>query len=139
MSLLPVVDSLPVSWNPEQSLITGVTDTGDNLLQVTSYCWCKDTDDKHNVANISANFLNNLKWPQPTGYPGDRGELIHEKKSEVEHFALQRQFRLYIPFLRTARPQLQFLHSCVCERFICSQDGSTYFLQQNRQTDSGNI
>jgi hypothetical protein len=31
--------------------------------------------------------------------------------------ALQRQFRLYIPFLGIARPQPQFLHSCVCERF----------------------
>ena len=30
---------------------------------------------------------------------------------------LQRQFRLYIPFLGIARPQPQFLHSCVCERF----------------------
>jgi hypothetical protein len=30
-------------------------------------------------------------------------------------------------------------HSCVCEQFIYSQDRSTYFLQQNRQTDPGNI
>ncbi len=29
--------------------------------------------------------------------------------------------------------------SCVCERFIYSQDRSTYFLQQNRQIDGGNI
>ncbi len=33
----------------------------------------------------------------------------------------------------------QFPHSCVYERFIQSQDRSTYFLQQNRQTDPGNI
>ncbi len=52
---------------------------------------------------------------------------------------LQKQFRLYIPFLGIARPQPQFQHSCVLERFIYSQDQSTYFLQQNRQTDRGNI
>jgi hypothetical protein len=34
-----------------------------------------------------------------------------------------------------ARPQPQFPHSCVCERFIYSQDRSTYFPQQNMQTD----
>ncbi len=54
-------------------------------------------------------------------------------------YTLQRQFRLYIPFLGIARPQPQFPHSCVCERFICSQDRSTYFLQQKRQTHRGNI
>ncbi len=32
--------------------------------------------------------------------------------------ALQRQFRLYISFLGIARPQPQFPHSYVCERFI---------------------
>jgi hypothetical protein len=44
--------------------------------------------------------------------------------------ALQRQFRLYIPFLGIAWPQPKFSHSCVCERFIYSQDRSTYFLQR---------
>jgi hypothetical protein len=33
----------------------------------------------------------------------------------------------------------QFPHSCVCKQFIYSQDRSTYFLQQNRQIDHGNI
>ncbi len=50
---------------------------------------------------------------------------------------LQRQFRLYIPFLGIARSQPQFPHSCVWERFIYSQDRSTYFLQQKRQTHPG--
>ncbi len=53
--------------------------------------------------------------------------------------ALQRKFRLYIPFLGIARPQPQFPNSCVCERFIYFQDRSTYFLQQERQTHRGNI
>jgi hypothetical protein len=52
---------------------------------------------------------------------------------------LQQQFRLYIPVLGIARPQPQFPHSCVCERFIYSQDRSTYFIQQKWQTLRGNI
>jgi hypothetical protein len=31
--------------------------------------------------------------------------------------------------------QSQFPHSCICERFIYSQDRSTYFLQKNCQID----
>ncbi len=37
-----------------------------------------------------------------------------------------KQFRLYIPFLGIARPQPQFLHSCVCERFINVFPGSVH-------------
>jgi hypothetical protein len=40
---------------------------------------------------------------------------------------LQGKYHLCIPFLGIARPQSQFPHSCVCERFIYSQDQSTYF------------
>jgi hypothetical protein len=50
-------------------------------------------------------------------------------------FALQRKSYLCIPFLGMARPQPQFPHSCVCEQLIYSQERSTYFLQQKRQTD----
>jgi hypothetical protein len=57
----------------------------------------------------------------------------------VRPLPLQLQFRLYIPFLGIAWPQPQFPHSCVCERFIYSQDRSTYFLQQKRPTHRGNI
>jgi hypothetical protein len=60
-------------------------------------------------------------------------------KNYIPERILQRQFRLYIPFLGIARPQPQCPHSCVCERFIYSQDWSTYFLQQKRQTHRGNI
>ncbi len=52
---------------------------------------------------------------------------------------LQRKYHLCIPNKGTVRPQYQFPHSCVFERFIYSQDQSTYFLQQKRQTDYGNI
>jgi hypothetical protein len=58
--------------------------------------------------------------------------LCHEPKS-----ALQRNSHICIPFLGIARPQSQFPHSCVCERFTYFQDRSTYFLRQNRQIDPG--
>ncbi len=41
--------------------------------------------------------------------------------------ALQRKSHLCVPFPGIARPQSQFPHSCVCERFIYSQDQSTHF------------
>ncbi len=40
--------------------------------------------------------------------------------------ALQGKSHLCIPILGIVRPQSQFPHSCVCERFIYSQDQSTY-------------
>jgi hypothetical protein len=48
------------------------------------------------------------------------------KKAAVSA-ALQRKSHLCIPFLGIAWSQSQFPHSCVCERFIYSQDWSTYF------------
>ncbi len=63
----------------------------------------------------------------------------HSLLKQILACTLQRQFRLYIPFLGIARPQPQFPHSCVFERFLYSQDQSTYFLQQKRQTLRGNI
>jgi hypothetical protein len=59
--------------------------------------------------------------------------------NNTRKYTLQRKSPLCIPFLGIARPQPQFQHSCVCEQFIQSQDWSTYFLQQNRETDVGNI
>ncbi len=41
--------------------------------------------------------------------------------------ALQRNSDLCIPRKGTVRPQSQFPHSCVCERFIYSHGWSTYF------------
>jgi hypothetical protein len=64
---------------------------------------------------------------------------VHKSGEALIYTALQRQFRLNIPFLGIARPQPQFPHSCVSGRFIYSQDRSTYFLQQKRQTHRGNI
>ena len=40
---------------------------------------------------------------------------------------LRRKSQLCIPFLGIARPQSRFPHPWVCERFIYSQDRSTYF------------
>jgi hypothetical protein len=52
---------------------------------------------------------------------------------------LQRKSHLCIPSKGIVRPHSRFPHSCVCERFIYSQDRSTCFLQQNKQTDRENI
>ncbi len=55
-------------------------------------------------------------------------------------YTLQEKSHLYIPFLGITRSQSQYPHLYVCERFIFSQDLSTYIsLQQNRQTNPGNI
>ncbi len=67
------------------------------------------------------------------------GVLQKPSYVRAELATLQRQFHLYIPFLGIARPEPQFPHSCVFERFIYSQNQSTYFLQQNRQTHRWNI
>jgi hypothetical protein len=40
---------------------------------------------------------------------------------------LQGKIHICIPFLGIARPQSQFPHSRVCERYLYSQDWSTYF------------
>jgi hypothetical protein len=50
-------------------------------------------------------------------------------------YALYRKSDLCIPRNETARPRSQFLHSCICERFIYSY----IWLQQNKQTDPVNI
>jgi hypothetical protein len=44
------------------------------------------------------------------------------------HTTLQGKFRLCIPRKGIARPQSQFPHSCICERFIYSHERSTFFV-----------
>jgi hypothetical protein len=49
------------------------------------------------------------------------------------------KFETNIPRKGIARPQSQFPHSCVCERFIYSHDRSAYSAAGNMLTDPGNI
>ncbi len=49
-----------------------------------------------------------------------------------------RKFETNISRKGIARPQSQFPHSCVFERFIYSHDGSTYSAAGNMWTDPGN-
>jgi hypothetical protein len=57
-----------------------------------------------------------------------------------EATTLQRKFHLCIPFLGTAcAASVLIPHLWVCERFIYFLDRTTYFLQQNRQINGGNI
>jgi hypothetical protein len=46
------------------------------------------------------------------------------------HHTLYRKSDLCIPRNETARPRFQFLHSCICERFIHSRDRSAYLAAQ---------
>ncbi len=48
-------------------------------------------------------------------------------KCLILNCTLQRNFELCIPRKGIARPQSQFPHSCVCERFLYSHYRSTYF------------
>jgi hypothetical protein len=63
---LSLVSTTPaITENLLQGLIAGVVDSGEQLVSVV------DTDDKHSLANISANFQKNSKWPQEnTHRPG---------------------------------------------------------------------
>jgi hypothetical protein len=58
---------------------------------------------------------------------GTQLQIVIERQEYLEKPTLQRKSNLCIPFLGIAQPQSQFPHSCVCERFIYSQDRSTYF------------
>ncbi len=51
--------------------------------------------------------------------------------------ALQRKSHIGIPFLGIAWPQSQFPYSCVCERFIYSQDRSIY-INRSQTHEGGN-
>ncbi len=54
--------------------------------------------------------------------------------------ALQRKSQLFISFLGIAQTQSPFPNSCVYERFICSQDRSTYFpAAEIGKIDRGNM
>jgi hypothetical protein len=50
-----------------------------------------------------------------------------------------RNFETNIPRKGISGPQSQFPHSCVCERFIYSHDGSPYSAGGNMWTHPGTI
>ncbi len=54
----------------------------------------------------------------------EQTELMNEAAKD----ALYPKSNLCIPGKGIARPQSQFLHLCVCERFMNSQDWSTYLI-----------
>ncbi len=59
----------------------------------------------------------------------------------LPHTVPEIRFTVCIPRNETARPRSQFLHSCVCERFVYSQDRSAYLAaaKKNKQTDPGKV
>jgi hypothetical protein len=70
-----------------------------------------------------------LKCSETMQVKNNPGGTLHCNKNPIYVFH----------FLVIARPQSQFPYSCVCGRYINSLDLSTYFLQQNRQINCGNI
>jgi hypothetical protein len=71
-------------------------------------------------------------WSRRADSEPNRNNLFSTRQIRDHYFCtadaeLQRKSHLCIPRQGIALPQFQFSHSCVCERFICSQDGSTYF------------
>ncbi len=63
--------------------------------------------------------LHNAKGQKPL-MPIPINTYEHTAKTEY------RKFGIIIPRKGIARPQAQFPHLCVCERFICSHDRSAY-------------
>jgi hypothetical protein len=47
--------------------------------------------------------------------------------TQLHHTVPKIRLMYCIPRNETARPRSQFLHSCICERCIYSQDQSAYF------------
>jgi hypothetical protein len=81
-------------------------------------------------ANAHSIFVHN-----PVGYTS-----ISVGPVKYTIFELHTAKKIVFIYMGIARPQYQFPHSCVCERFLYSHAGSyTYFLQQNRKIDRGNI
>ncbi len=99
---------------------------------------------KHNIGIL---FIHLREKPYPANWD-DVGKtligLAHNKEVYKEHMreqfqsALQGESHLCIPFLGIARLQSQFPHSCDCDLYI-PRIGKHISLQQNRQTDPGNI
>ncbi len=70
-------------------------------------------------------------------YTVKKDREIWRLSGKSHKWALQRKSYLCIPFLGIELPQSQFPHSCVSERFIYSQDRSTYFPRKIGRTILG--
>jgi hypothetical protein len=60
----------------------------------------------------------------PRQRPGSRRPGTGCLQGSKHITTLYRKFETYIPRNETARSRYKFQHSCICERFICSQDQS---------------
>ncbi len=111
---------------------------------VTKTCWDRPFKSRDSWC---AGAASNSWWVTSSCSPrlagstqlGASGRCDADLFEDSEVNTLQRKSYLCIPFPGIVQPQSQFPHSCVCEWFIYSQDRSTYFLQQNKQIDHGNI
>jgi hypothetical protein len=63
----------------------------------------------------AVNFTGGKKYKEPYG---NHVEFVNLKRFLHDMSTLQRKSHLCVPGKGIARPQSQFLNSCVCERFI---------------------
>ncbi len=119
--------------------------TEDTLQLLTQYIlpysWYSGYDGTNGTTACNQQLIQQIfsNWWHSIFYPATHTEVTLKQFKKYSLPTLQGKSHLCIPFLGIARPQSLFPHSCVCEQFIYSQDWSTYFLQQKRQTDPGNI
>jgi hypothetical protein len=76
------------------------------------------------VHQIDKDHVNKVDWP-----PGGLALscILHRRKRWNINWAHCNENPIYVFLFWELRPQSQFLLSCVCQRFIYTQDRSTYF------------
>jgi hypothetical protein len=103
---------------------------------------------RRNYLHLSK-YLNSISWTSPFKSRTSKNNVftilssllvLHRLCLKLIYCTLQRKSLLCIPRKGVSQPQTQFPHPCVCERWIHIFSGSVHiFLQENRQTDRGNI
>ncbi len=89
------------------------------------------------LGDSSVPFPNSPSTPDciPAFYSFIQGASPTGRVLQQFHYVRVQKSQLCIPRKGNALPQSQFPHSCVCERFIYSQDRSTYFPAQEYAAD----
>ncbi len=89
--------------------------------------WLENYMGSINLLTTAQNFELESNWKSIQ--KPSQAVFCGENSGDVEQTStLQRKSDLCTARKETARPQSQFPHSCICERFIYSHDQSTYFL-----------
>jgi hypothetical protein len=123
-------------WGEEQ---TGQTDRDSGPVSAKNGPHDKQTDNRMYIYTRNRGIIPDVGWTRNL-------TAVEECLAGIWFFCLTHCYTATkIPFIfsqkrNCARPQSQFPHSCFCERIIYSpRIGPGIFLQQNRQTDCGDI